>query len=98
MVGIIILAVLALDCFIISIMQFLNKGFLFNNSYIHASKSEREKMDKKPYNKQSGIVFLLLGITLSADALELFLRTGKLFFVVAGLLIIALVYAIISSV
>ena len=41
----IIAAILA----VVSIRSFQNKGFLFNNAYIYASKKERGKMDKKPY-------------------------------------------------
>ena len=47
----IIAAILA----VVSIRSFQNKGFLFNNAYIYASKEERGKMDKKPYYRQSAI-------------------------------------------
>ena len=52
----IIAAILA----VVSIRSFQNKGFLFNNAYIYASKEERGKMDKKPYYRQSAIVFCIL--------------------------------------
>ena len=52
----IIAAILA----VVSIRSFLNKGFLFNNAYIYASKEERGKIDKKPYYRQSAIVFCIL--------------------------------------
>ena len=52
----IIAAILA----VVSIRSFQNKGFLFNNAYIYASKKERGKMDKKPYYRQSAIVFCIL--------------------------------------
>ena len=45
---------------VVSIRSFLNKGFLFNNAYIYASKEERGKIDKKPYYRQSAIVFCIL--------------------------------------
>ena len=51
-----------LACLFFSYLQFNEKGFLFNNAYIYASKQEREVMDKKPHYRQSGIVFLMVGI------------------------------------
>ena len=33
----------------ISVLQFLEKGFLFNNAYLYAPKEERTKIDKKPH-------------------------------------------------
>ena len=45
---------IAVTCFIISYLQFHEKGFLFNNAYIYTSKKERETMDKAPYYCQSG--------------------------------------------
>lgn len=49
LIEIIINIVLTVVCAAISFFQFRNKGFLFNNSYIYASKQERETMDKKPH-------------------------------------------------
>ena len=41
--------VLAIGAFIISYFSFREKGFLFNNAYLYASKEERATMDKKPH-------------------------------------------------
>ncbi len=66
----IIAAILA----VVSIRNFQNKGFLFDNAYIYASKEERGKMDQKPYYRQSAIVFCILCAVFlvfgSADTLE----------------------------
>ena len=59
-VAAIVIFLIALGMAIISIRSFQNKGFLFNNAFIYASKTERETMDKKPYYRQSAIVFLFL--------------------------------------
>ena len=56
----IICGILAIIYLVISIMSFKEKGFLFNNAYIWASKQEREKMNKKPYYRQTAIVFALI--------------------------------------
>ena len=89
----IIAAILA----VVSIRSFLNKGFLFNNAYIYASKQERETMDKKPHYKQSGIVFVFIGIIFLINAIDTILQTGWLNFCVIGIAVIAIVYAIVSS-
>ena len=39
-----VLMTASLFLFIVSIRSFLEKGFLFNNSYLYASKKERETM------------------------------------------------------
>ena len=97
-IGAIILGVIAIACFIFSYLQFQEKGFLFNNAYIYASKQERETMDKKPHYKQSGIVFIFIGIIFLINAIDTILQTGWLNFFVIGIAVIAIVYAIVSSV
>ena len=94
----VILGIIALLCYILSAFQFLNKGFLFNNAYIYASKEEREKMDKKPHYKQSGIVFLLIGMLFTVNAVNAILKTNFLFFIVIVLALIGIIYAITSSI
>ena len=97
-IGAIILGVIAIACFIFSYLQFQEKSFLFNNAYIYASKQERETMDKKPHYKQSGIVFVFIGIIFLINAIDTILQTGWLNFFVIGIAVIAIVYAIVSSV
>ena len=97
-IGAIALGVIAVLCFVFSYMQFNEKVFLFNNAYIYASKQEREIMNKKPHYKQSGVVFLLIGIIFLINAIDMILQTGWLFYLVIGIAIIAIMYAIVSSV
>ena len=85
-------------CFVFSYLQFNEKGFLFNNAYIYASKEERKLMDKKPHYKQSGIVFLMIGIIFAINAIDMILKTGWLFYVVMFIAVIAIIYAIASSI
>ena len=94
----IILWMIAISCFIISFLQFKQKGFLFNNAYIYASKKERETMDKKPHYRQSGIVFVLVGMIFLINVVEILIETGWLFYVVIAVAIIACIYAIVSSI
>lgn len=97
-IGAIALGGIAVLCFVFSYMQFNEKGFLFNNAYIYASKQERETMNKKPHYKQSGVVFLLIGIIFLINAIDMILQTGWLFYLVIGIAIITIMYAIVSSV
>lgn len=93
-----IVGIAAIVCFVLSYLQFHEKGFLMNNAYIYASQKERETMDKKPHYRQSGIVFLMIGVIFLLNALEMILETGWLFYVVIVLVIMVMIYAIVSSV
>jgi hypothetical protein len=97
-IGAIILGAITIVCFVFSYLQFKGKGFLFNNAYIYASKQEREEMDKKPYYKQSGIIFFLIGVLFFINTLDILFQTDWLFYLVIGVVIVTLVYAIVSSV
>lgn len=44
-----ILFLISSGVFVMSILSFMQKGFLLNNAYIYASKEERKKLDKKPH-------------------------------------------------
>lgn len=84
--------------FVISYFQFQQKGFLFNNAYLYASEEERKTMNKKPYYRQSGIVFFLVGFIFLLNILELILAMFWLFYLILLLCAITLIYAIISSI
>ncbi len=98
LIGTVICSIFAAACIIICVSQFKEKGFLFNNAYIWASKQEREKMDKKPHYRQSGIVFAFLSAIFICDAIECVLKTGWLVWIVGALVAAVLIYAIVSSV
>ena len=92
-IGCIILCIIAIACFV-----FKEKGILLNNAYIYASKQERETMDKKPHYIQSGIVFLLIGIIFFINAINIILKIDWLFYFITAVAVIAIVYAIVSSI
>ncbi|MBQ3010223.1 MAG: DUF3784 domain-containing protein [Oscillospiraceae bacterium] len=94
----IIIGLIAVASFIISILQFKEKGFLFNNAYIWASKEERQRMDRRPHYRQSGVVFSLIGILFLLLALEVLLNAGWLLYVFWGVVILTVVYAVVSSI
>lgn len=90
--------VIAIIALVISVFHFAEKGFLFNNAYLWASKEERERMDKKPHYKQSGIVFLLIGIIFLLSALDALMKQHWILPVIIVVAIGTIIYAIVSSV
>ncbi len=98
MVAVIICFILAGICLVISILQFMEKGFCFNNAYLYASKEERAKMDKRPHYRQSAIVFLLLFLVFVA--VGIYTLTAIRWFLTLEVIIIfaAVIYAIVSSI
>lgn len=90
--------VVSLVMFVTSFLSFKEKGFLFNNAYIYASKSERANMDKKPHYKQSAIIFLLLGVIFLIGGLEMIFKINWLFYTKIACVIIVITYAIASSI
>ena len=92
------LVMVSLFLFILSIRSFLEKGFLFNNAYIYASKKERETMNKKPYYRQTAIVFFLIGITFLLIGFAILFDAGWITYIAGVVIIIILIYAIISSI
>ena len=82
---------------IISIRSFRNRGFLFNNAYIYASKEEREAMDKKPHYRQSAIVFLLLSIVFVVIGLSIVLHDSQINLLEIPLFLGVSIYAVVSS-
>lgn len=96
-VAIIVFVLAGISAFI-SIRQFAEKGFLFNNAYIFASKEEREQMDKKPHYRQSAIVFCLLSTVFFVLGLSIVLQNEKIQLFEIPLIIGALIYATVSSI
>ena len=93
-----ILFALSIFLFFLSVRSFMEKGFLFSNAYIYATKQEREKMNKKPHYRQSAIVFLLLGLSFLLNAISVLLKVNWVFYIGIAVVILTLVYAIVSSI
>lgn len=97
MIELTISMVLSIISFVISICSFQEKGFLFNNAYLFASEKERKEMDKKPYYRQTAIVFCLLGIVFLIFAIESAVQVKWLSYLAIAVLIGVMVYAVVSS-
>lgn len=93
-----ILFLISALAFISSIRSFKEKGFLFNNAYIYASEQERDAMNKKPFYRQSAIVFLLIGTVFLLNGIAVLFNTKWIFFIVIAIIVATLIYAIASSI
>ncbi len=82
----------------LSIRSFFERGFLLNNAYLYASKDERKTMNKKPYYKQSAIVFCMLSAVFFIVGISLLLKNDRLLFLEIPLTAGTIVYAIVSTV
>lgn len=94
----VILFAIAAFAFFMCIRSFMEKGFLFNNAYIWATEQERKKLNKKPHYRQSAIVFLLIGLIFLLNGIHLLLHVDWLFYIVIAVVVLAIVYAIVSSI
>ena len=93
-----ILFAVAILAFIMSILSFMEKGFLFNNAFLYASEQERKRMDKKPYYRQSAVMFLLICLVFTLNGFEVIFNIDWLSYTAITIIIIAVIYAIISSI
>lgn len=93
-----VLFLVSAGLFVVSFRSFREKGFLFNNAYIYASKQERERMNKRPYYHQSAVIFSLLGLSFVSSGAELLFGLDWLFWLTAVILAATIVYAIVSTV
>ncbi|MBE5899841.1 MAG: DUF3784 domain-containing protein [Lachnospiraceae bacterium] len=98
LITLIIVLFIAVILLIFSIMSFLERGLLLNNAFLYASKEEREKMDKKPYYKQSAIVFCILSVVFIVIALQILLKNDILFLLEIPLIMSVIIYWIVSTV
>lgn len=95
---IIIIGMFSIISFIIAYLQFTERGYLFNNAYIWASKAEREKMNKKPYYRQSAVVFSIIGVIFLLLTVEAIIQSNWLNYIVFAISILLIAYAIASFV
>ena len=95
---VVIVFIIAGFLLMISIRSFMNRGFLLNNAFIYASKEEREKLDKKPYYRQTAIVFLLLSMVFVIVGLSVVLHNPGINLIEIPLIAATIIYAIFSTI
>ena len=93
-----ILFIVSIISLILSIRSFQEKGFLLNNAYLYASEKEREEMNKKPYYRQTGIVFLFIFVIWLLIGLNALLDASWMIYITVAITVFAIVYAIVSSI
>ena len=94
----IVLLLVALFIYFMSIRSFLEKGFLFNNAYLYASKKERETMNKKPYYRQTAVIFFMMGTIFLLLGLAILLNAFWITYIAEAVILVILIYAVISSI
>ena len=67
-------------------------------SVLRATDIEQATMDKKPHYRQSAIVFLMIGIVFLLIAISVFCINRWIRYIAIAVAIIAIIYAIVSSV
>ena len=82
----------------LGVRSFFERGFVLNNAYIYASKEEREKMNKKPYFRQTAIIFCLLSIVFVIIGCSVILRNYMIELLLIPVITGAIIYAIVSSI
>ena len=94
----IVVFILAGVWLLVGILSFFEKGFLLNNAYIYASKAERKTMDKKPYYRQTAIVFCIMSLMFIIIGLSVVLKNSTIALLDIPVAAAAIIYAIVSSV
>ena len=97
-ITLIIVFIIGGACLFFSIRSFQERGILLNNAYLYASKEERVTMNKKPYYKQSAIIFCILSALFFVIGLSILLQNEKLLLLEVPLIISGILFAIISTV
>lgn len=92
------LFVLAAACLALSVCHFRQRGYLFNNAYIYASKTEREAMDKAPHYRQSAIVLLLVAALFALLGFSVLTQKQWLLWAAGAVTAGSLIYAVVSSI
>ncbi|MBP0967237.1 MAG: DUF3784 domain-containing protein [Oscillospiraceae bacterium] len=94
LITIFILFLLAFTSFVIGVMQFACRGPLLNNLY---PAEQEDKPDPKPYYRQSGVVFLGVGVIMIVNAAAIFLHNSRLCLLNAVLIPVIVIYVIATA-
>ena len=93
-----VLCLVAALAFFVSVRSFMEKGFLLNNAYLYASKTEREQMDKSPYYRQTGVVFVFIGLIFLLLGISILGNLRWMLYPEIGLVVLLPIYAVVSAV
>ena len=82
---------------LLGLRSFFERGFLLNNAFLFASEEERKTMNKKPYYKQSAVVFCILSAVFLVIGLSLLFQNDKIVLLEVPLIVGVIIYAIAST-
>ena len=83
---------------LLSVRSFQERGFLLNNAWLYASERQRETMNRKPYYRQSAIVFCILSLVFIVCGLSVVLQNSRIVLLEIPLIAGVVIYAIVSTV
>ncbi len=98
MIVLVLVFAMAGVCLLFGVRSFLERGFLLNNAYLYASKEERKAMNRKPYYRQSAVVFCMLSAVFLVIGLSLLFQNDRIVLLEIPLIAGAIVSAIASAV
>ncbi len=98
MIGSVLVFAMVGVCLLFGIRSFLERGFLLNNAYLYASEEERKAMNRKPYYRQTAVVFCILSAVFLVIGLSLLFQNDRIVLLEIPLIAGAIVYAIGSTV
>ena len=79
-----------------SILAFMGKEIILDDTYLKASKEARETMDKKAYCVQAGIIFGFLFVVSLCNVLRFILHIKWLTYVSLLFVVVGVIYTIAS--
>ncbi len=93
-----ITGIISLFFFIFSYRQYKEKGKPINNSYIFASKKQREEMNFSPIYKQSAVTFFLCGLMFLLSTIDTIFIFSWILPVNILLIALTIIYCIVSAI
>lgn len=96
-INVAICALVSLILFILSFMQFRERGPILNNSMLVSEKRERSKDNLKRWYRQSAIVFLILAFVFLFMGLWVLTDLAVFAWLMGAAILAVLVYAFTSS-
>ncbi len=96
-INVAICALVSLILFILSFMQFRERGPILNNSMLVSEKRERSKVNLKRWYRQSAIVFLILAFVFLFMGLWVLTDLAVFAWLMGAAILAVLVYAFTSS-
>ena len=93
-----IAGVFAVVSSVLEVLQLNERGVPLNNAYLFAPKEKKRSMNKAPYYRQSGIVFMMLTLVFALLTAASVFRVSLLSYLALGVCAATLIYAIVSAV